>query len=134
MSMAGNTKLMGFTPDGKVQLERWGVKVPIFVSPDSLDSIRRACYTLLPKKPSQRGRDDLECSIYYDEHVGRVHLVMDVESAAGLAECLERYAQCFPLGEMYEKALSWSPRLKSAVEAHHDYHNTNREPGVDDEG
>lgn len=134
MTMAGNTKLMGFTPDGKVQLERWGTKITIFVSPDSLDSIRRACYTELPKKPSQKERDGFdECSIHYDEYVGRVHMVLDIESAAGLADALDR--GCSPLGsdDVHEKVSNWASRLRSSVKTHHDYHNTEGEPGVADE-
>lgn len=126
--MAGNTKLMGFTPEGKVQLERWGGTATVMVSPESVAALRNACYSELPKKPG--GKSDLDvCHVSYDEHVGRVHVELDIDSAALLADCLESSSGF----EKYEELESWSGRLKKAIQAHYDYHNREGEPGVTDD-
>lgn len=123
--MAGNTKLKGFTPEGKVQLERWGSKTLVVVSGGSLEALRKACYEDLPKKPDQ-GNDACIDHIYYDEHLGSVRMVLGIESASYLADCLESVAPF----EGYENMGGWSTRLRKAVQDHYDYHNRDGEPGV----
>jgi len=126
--MAGNTKFMGFTPDGKVQLERWGGKSTVAVSPESLSALRVACYSELPKGPQQRRRDDLDdFHVGYDEQVGRVRVDMDPATAAYLADRLEFFRD----DEVVEKIAPWANDLRVAVQAHHDYHNTDGEPGIE---
>jgi len=134
--MAGNTKLMGFTPEGKVQLERWGCKAVVSVSPDSLSALRRACYTELPKKPTQRRRDDISgWDVSYDEQVGRILLDLDVEKATILADLVAyRAAHSEELTDDLAEMLScWASNLMSSVQAHHDYLNKDGEPGVADD-
>jgi len=126
--MAGNTKFMGFTPDGKVQLERWKGKAIVDVSPESLSALRTACYQELPKQPDQRRRDDLdEFNAHYDDNVGRVVVDMDPEAAKYLASQLAFFRD----SEVVERVEPWVHSLNEAVQAHHDYHNKEGEPGVE---
>lgn len=133
--MAGNTKLIGFTPDGKVQLERWGIKVVVKVSERSLMFMRNACYQQLPSKPQQRKRDDLDdFNVQYDTDVGRIRLDLDVQTAEALAKRLESsQAKFFVFRRAGAKRVgAWIHSLKDAVQAHLDFHNASGEPGIDD--
>ena len=134
--MAGNTKLVGFSPrpegvGGVINLERLGEKVVVEVSEESLGSIRDACMNL-PSRPPQVNSDGSDgFKIHYDESMGRILVDMDPGAAKYLAQVLG--------GDIEEGDLlretdvrSWVHHLRSTVKAHEDYHNVEGEPGVED--
>lgn len=144
--MAGNTKLVGFSPrpdgivgiGGVIVLERWGDKKSVGVSASSLSALRKAC-SLLPEQPP-RGRDNDTDSfrVRYDESVGRIHLDLGTDAAHFLAQLIEGRLAEDP-GELEvlnnrseEKVRSWIHSLKASVQAHEDYHSVEGEPGVED--
>jgi len=142
--MAGNTKLVGFSPrpegivgiGGVVVLERWGERRSVGVSASSLGAIRKAC-SQLPTQPP-KGRSDDSFDVSYDESVGRIHLDLDAATAYFLAELLEGRLVEDP-GEVEElndraeeRVRSWIHSLKASVQAHEDYHSVEGEPGVED--
>ena len=131
--MAGNTKLRGFTPDGKVQLERWGSSIIVEVSKDSLTHLRDACFTQLPKKPPKQTKLIGDMDTKYDSNCGRVNVSMTPHIASLLSEFLSDM-----LKELDEPSISLTvittlselnESLLQAVEKHKEYISID-EPGV----
>jgi hypothetical protein len=117
--MAGNTKFIGFSPDGMVQLERWGGKAMIEISKESLNALRAACYNGLPKNPPAQ-LHSTGTHVEYDEERGRVEILLDPEKALQLANAIEGWD------------LNLASDLKFAYEAHLNFHDTSKEPGVNE--
>jgi hypothetical protein len=130
--MSGNTKLVGFLPGDALQLERWGEKVAVGVTKESMINIRNACQSL-PKSPPEQ-HDYNGFNVQYDKSVGRVLVDMDPSTAEALAKRVEAAAITLHLlsHEEVQKAESWVHRLRAVVKAHEDYHGTEGEPGVED--
>lgn len=91
--MAGNTKLMGFAPSGDLVFERWGKKVKVKVSPESVETIRHACIHLLPAECPQRDWTLGDVTVDYREDFGRITIEMSPETADEFAEFLHSYRQ-----------------------------------------
>jgi hypothetical protein len=129
--MAGNTKFIGFLSDNRIQLERWGSKVLVLLSPESIDSLRVAVQRDLPPKPYQGRADHLsDMKVEYDTSVGRAVANMDIATAAYLSDLLEVMVKNDV--QAMDKVKPWVEELRAVVQAHADFHNT-KEPGVDSE-
>jgi len=127
--MAGNTKLVGFLDNHRIQLERWGVKVAVSLDTGSAEAIRTACFYELPKKPNQRPSTHLESFVCaYDQDRGRVGLNLDPETASYLADLLEVLVKN-DVNAM-DKVRPWIEKLRGSVQAHTDYHSGKDEPGA----
>ena len=130
--MAGNTKLMGFSPDGVVQLQRWGGTVTTKMSPSSVGKLEQACRDL-PTKPKQVS--PLPAQVTYSEEFGYFEAQFGREEAEKLAKLL-RFAihKGQILGKSYVSAgIRWVDELVEAMEDMDVYLNTQDEPGVDDD-
>lgn len=127
--MAGNTKLLGFTPNGKLTLSRWGKDVIIDVSPGSLSAIREACTSKLPIKPRDQLRT-LSFNAEYDESIGSVELRLSPDVAAKFVDIMRAWRDEGRDGA--GKAGAWAEEIKNCCQAHTDYHSTEGEPGVED--
>ena len=116
--MAGNTKLMGFTPQGEIELERWGDRTKVYISEKSLYAIRKACYAVLPKKPKEpvTPANLKEIHVEYDETTGRIKANFSI----GAAERLVDYTEC-------DEGLA--TLLREAVVTHRMYLEHKSEPG-----
>lgn len=126
--MAGNTKLIGFLPNNRIQLERWGTTVGVALSVDSIDALRLALQRDLPQKPHQGRAGHLdEFASRYDEGVGRASLSLSIDTAAYLADLLDVMVKGNV--QAMDKVRPWIEGLHAIVQAHADFHNTN-EPGV----
>lgn len=86
--MAGNTKLMGFSPDGLLVFQRWGMKSAITVSKESLEAIRHACIHVLPAECPQKEWTLGDITVNYREDYGRIVIEMSPDAADELAELL----------------------------------------------
>ena len=97
--------------------------------------LRNACYQQLPSKPQQGKRDDLgDFNVRYNTDYGRIRVDLDVQTAEALAKRLEAsQAKFFVFSRAGAKRVdAWIHSLKDAVQAHHDFHSTQGEPGIDD--
>ena len=136
--MAGNTKLLGFSPrtgdvGGIVNLERWGKKVAVEISHGSVVAIRAGCAELPDKPPEQQnGGNDFKAS--YDESVGRVLVDMDPMVASYVVAALKDGADGYGprFGPDASRTWPWIHLVEAAIEAHKKYHNVEGEPGVED--
>ena len=135
--MAGNTKLLGFLPGNAVQIERWGKKLAVGLTKESMINLRNAV-TGLPTKPPEQKDDSDSFNVRYDERVGRVRVDMDTETAHFVAGLLTERITPHPEtvavlnNSAEERIWSWVHSLRAAVRAHEDYHNAQGEPGVQD--
>ena len=122
--MAGNTKLLGFSPDGKVQLERWGGKASVSISADSLDALRRVCSTELPMVSDMTHRLS-DVTVGYSGQFGRVSIEMTPALARELASSLgdDDHGLSEDLREMV-------PLLYKAAKDHEEYISAHDEPGL----
>lgn len=127
--MAGNTKLMGLLPNDSIQLERWGKKVAVGITSESMINIRNALATL-PSKPPEQQDGNNGFNVRYDERVGRIHVVMDIGTARDVASVLGDVEGSLLTEAGTSIVQSWVHSLKEAVQAHLDYHNIEEEPGV----
>ena len=125
--MAGNTKLVGFSPKGEIVLERWGVKTKLQVSPESMGSIRHACIHKLPAECPQAEWDLGDVTVNYREDFGRIVIEMSPETADDFSEFLYSYRQqaglkggLFHLTEALDKA-----------RAEHEAYTDEKEPWVE---
>lgn len=120
--MAGNTKLMGFAPDGTLTLARWGEQVSCKISLVSIGKIRKLCYEALPMSPPRKSfLHASDFVVEYQEDTGRVRVDMSIGRAEELVD----------IGELMT---SESVTLRGAVEDHHKFHETENEPGVGGDG
>jgi hypothetical protein len=127
MTMAGNTKLMGFGTDGTVELQRWGGRAPVELPPVAIEALRKACYEILPKNPPQRVEDkspDFEAR--YSEDTGLVCVSMRPHIALLISKVLEGVDQD---GEYDSMFAVWVDKLATCFKAHQDYIGVD-EPGV----
>lgn len=96
--MAGNTKFIGFNftkagePTDEVFLERWGRRVSVAISPESVAKLRDACFHELPKAP--RGRNKgfwLDFNASFDESgsSGAIEVKLSPDGAKKLHEILK---------------------------------------------
>ncbi len=121
--MAGNTKLIGFTPSGDVQLERWGEVATVVVSQDSLRSLREACFDDLPKRPPRREEHLSGVAVSYSKQLGIINMEMAPDQATELMGILTTCeVKPFP---------TVVARLEKCVKEHLDYTDIG-EPGVED--
>lgn len=134
--MAGNTKFMGFSPDGMVKLTRWGGEAMIEISKESVASLRIACFDGLPKKPPLHTVVSKPLRINYDETTGAVVMVLDPFDAEKIMSVLvgaDAEGEQIYKTATIEVAKAASEKIKDAVQAHHDFINTDGEPGVESE-
>jgi hypothetical protein len=123
--MAGNTKLLGLSPDNSINLSRWGKEVKVRITKESMLNIRNALAGL-PSKPPEQSNDSNSFKVHYDESVGRVLVDMDPATAMALVDKLEFFRD----EEVVEELGPWVHSLRAATKAHEDYHNVQGEPGV----
>jgi hypothetical protein len=131
--MAGNTKLVGLSPDNSINLSRWGKEVKVGITKESMFNLRNALADLPDKPPEQQnGGNDFKAS--YDESVGRVLVDMDPMVAhyvvAALKDGADGYGPRF--GPDASRTWPWIHLVEAAIEAHKKYHSTEGEPGVKD--
>lgn len=119
--MSGNTKFMGFGIDGMVTLARWGDEANVELSDESIEALRQACFQGLPKKPPTQAHS-AKTAVNYDEETGAVFVRLTPEEALKLGTSLQ----------LVDNSLAAD--LKGAYEDHIAYHDTSKEPGVDDQG
>lgn len=123
--MAGNTKLIGFSNDGELVLERWGKRAKVSVSEPSLTAVRHACSNALPSKPNVPFRT-CSSAVGYDSTYGRVSVELSPEFAKKLCDYIDKgpgWKEELKLDDMAEG-------IKEALEEHRNYTNTD-EPGVE---
>ena len=132
--MAGNTKLIGFGVSdstdpggGGITLERWGKKINVMVSTESINKLRDACYTQLPQVPIQHGLGHLDdFALQYDEPTGRITAIITPEEAGRIITVLETIEGCSS-----KRIRFWIDSLKGKVRAHKDYLSMEGEPGIE---
>ena len=137
--MAGNTKLLGFAPDGTVLLQRWGKKASVKLPAESIQILRDACYNDLPKKPAGQFIPITEFRAQYDERTGTIEIEVSAGAASKVAKALGiiSFAHQHSVGdqkqnpESAEELKGWSARLEDLVAEHKRYLDTKDEPGVE---
>lgn len=129
--MAGNTKLVGFLSDNRIQLERWGTSATIQLDDESVQAIRRACFEQLPQRPTQSSSDHLDdFGVRYDSGVGRIQLELSTDAASLLADLLDVVMNKTQAGEEERRTVQpYVDAIRKAVQAHKDFHDR-CEPGV----
>lgn len=130
--MSGNTKLVGFLNDNRVQLERWGVRAVVQLDPQSVDLLRAACFNDLPGHPIQKRTENLAAfRSVYDAATGRIHIYLSVNVAKCLGDLLVNLAK---EGTHTSPEISvWAENLLKAVQDYKDTLSRKDEPGVSDE-
>ena len=129
--MAGNTKLLGLSPDNSINLSRWGKEVKVEITKESMLNIRNALADL-PSKPPEQNNDGNDFKARYDESVGRVLVDMDPTVALYVAEALKDGADGYGprFGPDASRTWPWIHLVEAAAQAHKDFHSTEGEPGV----
>jgi hypothetical protein len=126
--MAGNTKLVGFLNDNRVQLERWGVRTIVPLDGSSVESLRAACINDLPRRPVQPSAENNDFRAAYDSALGRISIVLSVDAAAYLSDLLDVLVK--DNVQAMTKVRPWVEALHAAVQAHKDFHTYEDEPGA----
>lgn len=124
--MAGNTKLIGFTPGGDIVLERWGERARATVGPEGLEAIRHACIHVLPAECPQAEWDLGDVTVNYREDFGRIVIEMSPETADDFSEFLYSYRQQAGL----EGGLFHLTEALDKARAEHEAYTDEKEPWV----
>jgi hypothetical protein len=143
--MAGNTKLVGFGVSdletneegfvakgltGAIHLERWGEKVEVPISPESLKAIRFSCYEQLPMRPPPKVHM-LGLQVGFDPTMGMIALGIssdDAEKVIGLLEAARANTDELENSDLAEGIIA---ELKLAAKDRDNFHSSSGEPGLD---
>lgn len=130
--MAGNTKLIGFSPDNVVTLERWGKRACVHLPAQAVDDLRGACRRL-PSSPGVPESKDIH--VQYSERTGQVLVEMSPYEARQLSMLLAHFRDMAELPNwssvLENLVTSFPQQLTGAARDHDLYVNTNDEPGID---
>jgi len=123
--MAGNTKLMGFAPNGKIQLERWGKSVEVKISNNSMKLIRDICTSELPTHPPDPPGGLSDANAGYNSAMGRVFIELTPRLAEEVASILDDMRTII----QNDATLELPGQIRRAVVAHKEFVNRD-EPGL----
>lgn len=124
--MAGNTKLLGFSPNGALTLQRWGKVAIVEVGEEAVEKVMRACRDDLPSAPpEQEPVEDFLAG--FDHQVGCVRVAMDMKTASAVADAM--FCSTNPPFDTPELR-EWQRRLEVALSDWRRYQDK-REPGIE---
>lgn len=131
--MAGNTKLIGFVPGGKVRLERWGVYENVEIGDEAVEALREVCKEKLPSEPPVQHPEKLGVGflVTYDYNLGCIRLALYVDEAARLNDCIACAAGDHSAADKVdvEELMRWRDKIEAALQAYRD-HRDRKEPGI----
>ena len=131
--MARNTHITGLGAGNKLMLERWGKTAAVFLEDASMHRVRVALYDELPVKPTQLKKEPE--AVTYDQSTGQTRVTLSPEGSELLRAVVLHVVQATGLvpdtQEEADLLNQWDVGLERAIDAHQEYLDLTKEPGVD---
>ena len=131
--MAGNTKLMGFLKDNRIQLERWGVTEIVTLPESATRAIREACFQKLPRTAPSFIKEPGWNRAEYDKPTGTGVLCCTIETVGKLLTYLKAHVVEVDVDQTLtrQEHQFWISELEELLEEHRQYNDRANEPGIE---